>query len=202
MIITDLKEYFNKPLKGAIHIGAHEGEEKIWYKDNNINPIIWIDADSQYENTLRNENPNDIVIICGVGNENKVLKFNITNNGQSSSFLDFGTHKMEHPDVNFISSKDIEIKTMEQIIKENNIDINNYNFLNVDVQGYELEVLKGFNDYIDNIDYIYTEVNVDYLYENCALINEIDEYLNKSGFIRVKTEITIHKWGDAFYKRL
>ena len=46
MIITDLKEYFNKPLKGAIHIGAHEGEEKIWYKDNNINPIIWIDADS------------------------------------------------------------------------------------------------------------------------------------------------------------
>ena len=142
MLMTDLKKHFIRPLKGAIHIGAHHGQEKNWYDENNINPIVWVDANPEYEIGLKSKYPNDIVIISGVGNENKNEKFKIANNGESSSFLNWGTHEKEHPHVNFIKEIDVEIKPMSQLIIENNIDTQKYNFLNVDVQGYELEVFK------------------------------------------------------------
>lgn len=201
MLITDLKKHFTHTLKGAIHIGAHYGQEKNWYNQNNINPIVWVDANPQYEMGLRTQFPNDIVIISGVGSENKKEKFKIANNGESSSFLDWGTHIVEHPHVNFIDEIDVEIKTMSQLIMENNIIVENYNFLNVDVQGYELEVFKGFGDYLNYFDYVYCEVNEDYLYENCALISDIDNYLSNFRFERVETFMTIHKWGDALYRK-
>ena len=46
---------------------------------------------------------------------------------------------------------------------------------------------------------IYTEVNTKYIYENCALMTEIDEYLGTFNFHRVETKMTKHGWGDALY---
>jgi FkbM family methyltransferase len=199
MLITDLKEHFNVPLKGAIHIGAHHGQEKGWYNENNINPIVWIDANPAYEEGLKARCPEDIVITSGVGSENKRSSFKIANNGESSSFLNLGTHKEQHPHVVYVEEIDVEIKPMIQLIEENSIDITKYNFLNIDVQGYELEVLKGFGDLLSNIDYVYAEVNSNYLYEGCALVEDLDTYLANYGFTRVLTSMTIHEWGDALY---
>jgi FkbM family methyltransferase len=199
MLITDLKKHFKKPLKGAVHIGAFHGEEKEWYTENGINPIVWVEANPNYENILKERYPEDIVIISGVGNENKIATFNVANNGQSSSFLKMGTHLEQHPSVFFVDTIDVEIKPMKQIIQENNIDISKYNFLNVDVQGYELEVLKGFEDILNSMDYVYLEVNTNYLYLECALIEDIDQYLQKYDLKRVETLITPNEWGDALY---
>jgi len=33
---------------------------------------------------------------------------------------------------------------------------------NLDIQGAELKALKSMGDYLNNVDYIYTEVNSDY----------------------------------------
>jgi hypothetical protein len=74
----------------------------------------------------------------------------------------------------------------------------------MDIQGSELLALLGANQIIDKLDVIYTEINYDYVYEECALINEIDEYLNKHNFIRFATKIVNDDhgkpvWGDALY---
>ena len=53
-----------------------------------------------------------------------------------------------------------------------------YNFLNFDIQGAELKALKGMEEYLNKVDYLYTEVNSNYVYVGCALITELDEYLN------------------------
>ncbi len=53
----------------------------------------------------------------------------------------------------------------------------NYNFLTIDVQGYELEVFKGSRETMKNIDYIITEVNRDELYKNCARVEQLDKFL-------------------------
>jgi FkbM family methyltransferase len=201
MLITDLQKHFTKELKGAIHIGAHYGEEKQWYEQNKINPVVWIEANPNYLEKIKSVVGNDIVIISGVGNETKKELFNVSNNGQSSSFLELEIHKYMHPDVFYVNKIEVEIKRMSDILNEYNLDIKNYNFLNLDIQGYELEAIKGFDDNISNFDYIYSEVNSDYLYKDCALINEIDDYLNKYGFTRVETVITGAQWGDALYKK-
>ena len=72
---------------------------------------------------------------------------------------------------------------MDTLINENNIDIKNYNFLNLDIQWAELMALKGFGNFINDFDYIYTEVNIDELYEKCVLLGELDEYLKKSDLV-------------------
>jgi hypothetical protein len=74
----------------------------------------------------------------------------------------------------------------------------------MDIQGSELLALLGANDIISNLDVIYTEINYDYIYENCALINEIDDYLTKHDFTRFKTKNIKDNdgrpmWGDALY---
>jgi hypothetical protein len=43
------------------------------------------------------------------------------------------------------------------------------------------------------------EVNEKQLYKNCALVEEIDEFLLQINFKRVFTEMTTHGWGDAIY---
>ena len=196
---TDIVNNLNLKINGVIHIGAFFGQEKIIYDNLNINNIIWIEANPNYEEIIKNNVGDDMVIIVGVGNVNDTMTFNIANNGQSSSFLEFGTHKNEHPGINFIGKIDIPVKRMVNIIEENKIDITKYNFLNIDIQGYELEALKGFDNLLNNFDYIYSEVNVNELYEKCSLINDIDEYLEKFNFERTHTNITSHGWGDAFY---
>ena len=57
----------------------------------------------------------------------------------------------------------------------------------MDVQGFELEVLKGGENCIKNIDYITTEVNRDEVYKDCAKVEQIDQFLDDYGFIRVET---------------
>jgi hypothetical protein len=46
---------------------------------------------------------------------------------------------------------------------------------------------------------IYLEVNEKELYKNCGLIGDIDIYLEKYNFKRVKTVMTEHGWGEALY---
>jgi hypothetical protein len=55
--------------------------------------------------------------------------------------------------------------------------------------------------YLPSIQYIYTEVNSDYVYKGCCLVTELDEYLAQFGFERVETSWynDVAGWGDAFY---
>ena len=201
-MILNYKEIINNSnvkVKGVIHIGAFYGQEKNTYNNLNIENVIWIDANPNYENIIRDNVGDDTIIITGIGNVNDILTFNVANNGQSSSFLEFGTHLEEHPGINFTEKINVPVKRMVDVINEYNISINDYNFLNIDIQGYELEAFKGFDNQLYNFDFIYCEVNVKELYIGCPLIEDIDNYLEKFNFKRVLTDITGHGWGDAFY---
>ena len=84
---------------------------------------------------------------------------------------------------------------------EDKIPKNFANFLNIDIQGAELLALKGMGELINYFDYLYLEVNRDYVYKNCALVDEIDEYLLKYNYVRVETSWTNAQWGDALYMK-
>ena len=59
---------------------------------------------------------------------------------------------------------------------------------------------KSLNNALKNIDAVYTEVNLDEIYINCARVEEIDEYLKIFGFERVLTKTPDSGlWGDALY---
>jgi FkbM family methyltransferase len=196
----------NKKIKinGVLHVGAHNCEE-IQFYNNLLNvassDIIWMDANKQLvDNQISKGIPN--VYHCVVSEkDNESVIFNIANNGQSSSILEFGTHAYEHPDVKFVSKIEQKTITLDTFFKSNDIKPDTYDFWNFDIQGAELLALKGANDTIKHAKVLYLEVNEKELYKGCSLIGELDEYLSKRGFKRVVTNMTKHGWGDAIYIR-
>jgi hypothetical protein len=56
-----------------------------------------------------------------------------------------------------------------------------------------------YNEIKVPLDYIITEVNREVVYENNAMVGDLDNYLSKYGFERVETSWDGGTWGDAFY---
>lgn len=199
------------PPRGVIHLGAHKGEELVLYKKLNIRNILLYEANKKLINYLKIKSfffnflykMNIKVINKAIYNENKSCRLNITSNSQSSSILNLGLHKKLYPNIIKKDESLVNGATLNSEFK-NFYNINHFNILNMDIQGSELLALIGASDIIDNLDVIYTEINYHHIYENCALIHEIDNYLMKHDFTRFKTK-TIKDpdgapmWGDAIY---
>lgn len=209
--IEDFLKKLNITPRGVIHLGAHKGEELNFYRKLKVTNIILYEANKNLINLLKFKSfffnfffrMNIKVINKIIYNQDKPYRLNITSNTQSSSILNLGLHKELYP--NIVQKEEILVEgsTLNSEFK-NLFNINYFNILNMDIQGSELLALLGANQIIDKLDVIYTEINYDYVYEDCALINEIDEYLKKYNFIRFATKnIKDNRgkpvWGDAFY---
>lgn len=205
MLITihQLIQHFKLQISGILHIGAHECEELNDYNRVGVNNsnIYWIEAMQEKVDFCKNRYNGVNIFQAVIDDENnKEITFNITNNGQSSSILEFGSHETSHPQVHIVSKKQMITSRMDTLIERENIPIEKLNFVNLDIQGVELRALKSMEKYLKHVKYIYTEVNTEQVYKGCNLIGEIDEYLKQFGFVRVVERIYQQfGWGDAFY---
>jgi len=190
--------------KGVIHIGAHDLEEMGQYLSRGVSKIVWVEGnpDLVARNASRVDGTNQKLLFGLVYSEDgKEVDFNITNNLQSSSILEFGKHKEYHPHVDFVESRRMTTTRVDSLFDKNGISPEEFDFVNLDIQGVELQALKGFGKYLDHIKYIYTEVNSGEVYKNNDSIEDLDSFLEGFGFTRVETEMTHFEWGDAFYIR-
>lgn len=199
---SEIVAKYGKP-KGIIHIGAHLMEERNDYLSFGLDNTIWIEANLNLIKQISNlKGEKEKVFNYAITDvDNEICDLKITNNGQSSSLLDLKLHLNHHPHIHVVENSKVITRRMDTLLNDEKITIHNYDFLNIDVQGVELLVLKSFGKLLENIKYIYTEINTDYLYENCTLLNEIDSYLETFGFLRVETSMTQYQWGDALYMK-
>jgi len=206
MLITfnELNHFIKLPL-GIIHVGAHEAEELDDYIKLGVNSIIWIEANPKIFNKLKNmtdkHSGSSVYNFAAYHSDNEIIELNIANNGQSSSIFELGTHKQEHPHVHYIEKIQVPTKKVDSLIEELKIDRFQFDFINIDIQGAELIALQGMQKQLQFAKYIYLEVNEKQLYNGCALINELDLFLEKFKFTRKITKMTQHGWGDALYTR-
>ena len=187
-------------IKGVVHIGAHYGEELQDYVDSGIQEMVVFEPLTCNFNVLqekvKNVNANIQGYQVALGSEKGTATMYLSSNSaQSSSILKPKQHLELHPDVTFNGTEEVEVDLLD------NYDVGQCNFINIDVQGYELEVFKGGKKTLEQIDYVYCEVNRGEVYEGNALIEEIDEYLSTYRFERVETKWpeTYYTWGDALY---
>ena len=196
--LIKLKEKYNLDIKGVIHIGAHYGEENSVYNELGIQNRIYFEAvPSTFDILVENIGKKGVCVNTALGNIIGEIEMNIetANNGQSSSILEADIHLKQYPHITFNNKIKVNITKLD-LFKE---EIKNCNFINIDVQGYELEVFKGGINTLEHIDYIMTEVNRVDVYKNCAKVDELDEFLKSFGFIRVETTWDGITWGDALY---
>ena len=197
---TNLFRKYKMDIKGIVHIGAHYGEEIQEYVNNGIQNITVFEPLSVNFNTLAERLQNVNADIQGyqtaLGSEKgTAVMYLSSNEAQSSSILKPKEHLEHHPDVTFDGTEEVEVDLLD------NFDLRGANFMNIDVQGYELEVFRGGKKTLEQIDYVYCEVNRGEMYEGNPMIEELDEYLSEYGFERVETHWpeTWYKWGDALY---
>lgn len=188
-------------IKGIIHIGAHFGQEYNDYKRHGIENVIFFEpVRATFEHLLNSIKDENIVFVNkALGNENKdvTMYTETANQGQSSSVLKPVKHLTQYPHITFNGTEVVKQVTLDSFFKESYLKAEDYNFINIDVQGYELEVFKGAINTLKNIDCIYTEVNNDEVYEDCTRVEELDKFLKE--FKRVETSWEGVTWGDAFY---
>jgi FkbM family methyltransferase len=195
---SSLLKKYSMAINGIVHIGAHKGQEIAEYRLNGIEKIVCFDPLEENCNFIKQNYTNIDVFQCALGNEEMTAQINVSNNdGLSSSILDPLLHLSYAPSVLFNEKRNIEIKKLNSFSS----DILKCNYLCIDVQGYEYEVLQGSDSVIDQFDYIFCEVNKEETYKNNKLISEIDELLATYGFTRCETHwwSSGEPWGDALY---
>ena len=191
-------------INGVLHIGAHFGEEIPQYQQYGLKAVLFEPHPQSFyvlEQKWRGD-PSLVFVNKALGAECKSVTMfcETANQGQSSSLLKPKKHLEKYPHIKFESTLEVDQITLDGFMHTLSDGVE-YNFINMDVQGYELEVLKGATHTLEKIDHIVSEVNWEELYEGCVQIADLDRFLLGFGFHRIALAPTNCGWGDALYSK-
>lgn len=106
-------------------------------------------------------------------------QINVTEHDDSSSLLEVGELQMKAFGTRQIGTEEIQCDPLSTFIGES--DLGKSNLLKIDVQGYELEVLKACEPYLDRFDTVYCETSYVPLYKSQACAGEVITELQRHG---------------------
>ena len=163
----------------AIDVGAFTGEWTLMFKK--IFPtadVLMLEAQLDKEQALsqvaRDLQGVDFKIgLIGAKSGDEVV-FNI--NSTVSSVL-------EEYKANDFKKETRKIETLDDILHDKYAGSKYPDFLKIDVQGYELEVLKGAKDSLQHIQFILCEVSLIEINKGAPLLADVIEFLSKIDFV-------------------
>lgn len=119
---------------------------------------------------------------CALGASNTEVEINVSKNSYSSSILDIGeVHINSAPGSHFVRLEKVQVKTLDSFeFREKHRNLRKW--LKIDVQGYEMEVLKGATSTLNDVHGIQVELSTTQLYLNQPLFYEVSAYLYELGF--------------------
>ena len=202
MIISNTEQILKNKVTGVIHVGAHEGQERDFYDTIGCQNVDWYEANPEiFEVLLKNleGKKGQRCFNHAVSNFIGKAKFHISSNrGESSSLRDMKLHKMVYPNIGYVKEIEVDCKTLDSIYT----DPHNFNFLYMDAQGVEYDILEGsHNLLINNIQYVYSEVSFCELYAGGKLAGDVHELLTPYGFELINIVDSLNGWGDALYQK-
>jgi len=198
--IRDFLDEYSTKINGVLHIGAHIGQEYILYAGSGIVNIAMFEPVPSTFGQLKQRIPTGAILHnVALGNENTEIEMHIEtrNQGQSNSILTPKIHLIDYPKITFDDKITVNMVRLDDFL----VDQHKYNFINIDVQGYELEVLKGASNLLHTIDYVACEVNRCELYDGGALVDDISSFLSEYGFKQIGIKWQTNSWGDAYYAK-
>lgn len=194
-------KYNLPPLTRIAHVGGHYGEEYDDYIANGAERIVFFEPvlSSFLEMQRRLADKPKVELVhaaCGAANGHTTMYIETANAGQSSSILEAKLHATQYPQITFDGREEVAVMRFDDWANGAVFD-----FMSIDVQGYELQVLMGAGEALYRIQALNIEINREELYKGCARVEEIDELLMQFGFKRVETEWCGGTWGEGIYVR-
>lgn len=193
MNYSNLASYFYKTygisVKGVFHVGAHYGEEAEDY--NSLGwPVIWVEGDPDIFKTLKervNAYPNQFAYecLCSDVSNTPVLFHRTSNDGHSSSILVLSKEMHSVWGIKPASQVMLKTRRLDDMIVSENIILSPYNFLNIDIQGCELQALIGLGTLLSRFEVLLIELDWGGCYEGVSRPREIESFLSAHGFQRI-----------------
>lgn len=115
-----------------------------------------------------------------LGNVNKETQINLSTRSDSSSILSITHNMKKYFGQEQVGTEMIQIKPAKQEIDSG--VISPPDLIKIDVQGYEIEALKGFGDNLNSPQYLIIEVSFIEFYTGQPLFADIVTFLNEKGF--------------------
>lgn len=167
-----------------IDVGANKGQFAL--AAFALNPNIEIDcfepfsaSAAKLERWAKATSPHIRVHRVALAANKGIVEFHVTTREDSSSLLRPGKPQQEIG----ISIKDTITVQMDRLDGQLKAEeILRPSLLKIDVQGGELDVLKGLGDLRQVIDSVYLEISFTELYENQPLFEEMDQFLRSCGY--------------------
>jgi FkbM family methyltransferase len=197
---SSLVKKYSIKADGCIHVGAHHAQEHPDYVAAGIKRFVYIEPCAAAFTVLKNKfaahhHIQLFNVACGAIECQQVMYTGSQNEGQSNSLLKMHKHTQIHPGITLPDTETVTVKRLD------NLKIGKgYQLLVMDCQGFEGRVLMGARETLRYVNYVYTEVNRDEVYQGCTLVNELDQLLHE--FERVETGAWVgNMWSDALYVR-
>lgn len=175
-------EFFQRQSKGVLHIGGSTGQEAEDYFRQGL-PVIWVEADPLTFATLEKrikKFPNQRALNYLVSDAEREMEFFVTDNsGLSSSVYPLSAYGQDFWNIKNVESKKLFSRTIDSLLE---VDLSAYDFWVIDVQGHELEVLKGAENALKTCNWILCEISTIPYYENQHLYHEICDWLLERDF--------------------
>lgn len=194
-------------VKGIIHVGANTAQEMEEYINLGDIEVIYIDPIGKMIEIIKNKisahnlKNHMAVQACCSNISGDLVTFHVaSNNGESSSMLELGTHGKLHPDIQYEESFEIKTITLDDLLQDTLSKLS-ANVLVIDTQGADLKVLQGSEKILNKIDAIYIEVSDLPVYEGGATFDEIYHFLTSRKYFCHSVNIKKIGYGNAFFVR-
>jgi len=191
----------------VLHIGANTGQEASLYETNGIKAWHVEAVPDIYKELQENLKgmPNQFALKkCLSSTSGLSVIFNVANNGgQSSSLFDLGRHKSSYPMVEYTHSIELTTSTIDEIVANGEVD-EDFDFLLIDAQGAELEILTGAQKTLSKgyIKKALIEISVEPIYNGGASYLDVCSYLRNQGLYLREAVFNNEGWTDALFERV
>ena len=170
----------------VIDIGANVGQFSLVMKKNFPHATIYafepLKTPFQKLSDIFATDVNVKIFNSAIGPETKETLINVSSRNDSSSLLPISKLQNDiFPGTLSIGQEKIMMAPLSNHLTEN--DFQNSVLLKLDVQGFELEALKGCENFLNLVTMVYCECSFVELYAGQALAHEVIEYLSRHEFV-------------------
>jgi len=102
-----------------------------------------------------------------------------------------------NPQIKFEKQVEVEVLTLKDWLKKNSIE--KVDFLWMDTQGTELDILKSSGNILDSVRALHVEISLVELYEDSALYPELKKYLEDRDFVIFEEIMRYNISGDVVF---
>lgn len=180
----------------ALDIGCRWGFAEKFIRDTDVFKVYGFDPDVEECERLafRYKGLDVCLVPIGLAGQSGRRTLYVTHEPACSSLLQPDSYLTEnYPALacaRLVSTKEVDTTTLDAWANKNQVD--KIDYLKLDTQGTELEILQGGVDSLENVRCIEVEVEFNPIYLEQAIFSDVDLFLRKHGFVLWKLTNHVH----------